>query len=165
MADSVARRGAAPGRLGRAIPAGSPSAQRRYLSFLVAGITMGMDLAAVQEVAEVPPMCRIPRPAGAAEYLAVVRGRAVLVVDLRRRLGLVNPVTDQRTRLIVTAGLARPWALLVDAATEVLTVDAIPPDTEASPGAGLRADLFAGSIPAHGRRLFLPDLGKVLGSP
>lgn len=135
---------------------------RRYLCFTVAGIPMAMDLAAVQEVVAVPPLVRVPRPAGPAESLAVVRGRAVLVVDLRKRLGLVNPVMDNRTRLIVTAGQPRPWAFLVDAATEVLALEAQAPESDASPGAGLRADLFAGSLEAGGSRIFLPDFAKVL---
>ncbi len=125
---------------------------------------MAMDLAAVQEVVGVPSLFRIPHPAGPAEGLAVVRGRVVLVVDLRRRLGLVNPVTDGRTRLIVTAGLPRPWAFLVDAVTEVLGLDAAAPEAGAVPGAGLRADLFAGSLEVGGSRVFVPDLAKILSS-
>ncbi|HEY7677645.1 MAG TPA: chemotaxis protein CheW [Candidatus Methylomirabilis sp.] len=165
------RRLALPGRggavqRGRARPGAPPAAPgaslRRYLCFTVAGIPMAMDLATVQEVVEVPPIFRIPRPAGPAEHLAVVRGRMVLVVDLRRRLGLVNPVTDARTRLIVTAGQARPWAILVDSATEVLTLEATAPEAGAAPGAGLRADFFAGSLEVGGGRIFVPDFAKVL---
>jgi len=154
--------GAVRGRAA-AVPPRPPVA--RYLSFVVAGVPMAMDLAAVREVVEVPPRFPIPRPAGAAESLAVVRDRVVLVVDLRRRLGLVNPVTDQRTRLIVTAGLAHPWAFLVDAATGILATGPEAPDAEAAPGAGLRADLFAGSLEAQGARVFLPDFSKILSTP
>jgi len=154
-----ARGAAGPG------PAGPPVPPRRYLCFLVAGIPMAMDLGAVQEVVEVPPLTRIPRPAGSAEHLAVVRDRVVLVVDLRKRLGLVNPVTDHRARLIVTAGQARPWAFLVDAATEILTQEAAAPDDQGAPAAGLRPDLFAGSLEVRGNRILLPDLVKVLAAP
>jgi len=153
----------ARGRPG-ASPAAPGATLRRYLCFTVAGIPMAMDLAAVQEVVEVPPVSRIPRAAGPAEHLAVVRGRMVLVVDLRKRLGLVNPLTDARTRLIVTAGQPRPWAILVDSATEILTLDAAPPEADAVPGAGIRADLFAGSLEVGGGRIFVPDLAKVLSS-
>lgn len=126
---------------------------------------MAMDLGGVQEVVEVPPLTRIPRPVGPAEHLAVVRDRVVLVVDLRVRLGLVNPVTDQRARLIVTAGQARPWAFLVDAATEILTQEAAAPGDAGAPAAGLRPDLFAGSLEVRGDRILLPDLVKVLAAP
>ena len=94
-----------------------------------------------------------------------MRGRVLLVVDLRKRLGLVNPVTDERTRLIVTAGQPRPWAFLVDAATEILALEAAAPEAGAAPGAGLRADLFAGSLEVGGGRVFVPDFGKVLSGP
>jgi len=123
---------------------------------------MAMDLAGVQEVVALPPLFRIPRPAGPAEDLAVVRGRVVLVVDLRKRLGLVNPVTDQYARLIVTTGQPRPWAFLVDAATEILALETAAPEEGAAPGAGLRADLFAGSLEVGGSRVFVPDFAKVL---
>lgn len=157
------RGGGGPG--GRTDPGIFPTAVVRYLRFTVAGIPMAMDLAAVQEVTGVPPLFRIPRPAGPAEHLAVVRGRALLVVDLRVRLGLVNPVTDDRTRLIITAGQPRPWAFLVDAVTEVLALEAAAPEAGQAPGAGLRADLFAGSLQVGGSRVFVPDFAKVLTVP
>ncbi len=161
---------------GRALPRGRPGAARlqpagpqgpahRYLCFLVAGVPMAMDLTAVQEVVEVPPFSRIPRPAGAAEHFAVVRDRLVLVVDLRKRLGLVNPVTDQQTRLIITAGLSRPWAFMVDAATEVLSLAAGAAEGQGAPGGGFRSELFAGSLEVRGSRVLLPDFAKLLGGP
>lgn len=154
---------ASPRPRGVAAPPRPPRA--RYLSFVVAGVPMAMDLAAVREVVEVPSIFPIPRPASAAEGLAVIRDRVVLVVDLRRRLGLINPVIDHRTRLIVSVGLARPWAFLVDAATGILAAGAEAPEPEATPGGGLRADLFAGSLEAEGARIFLPDFSKILAAP
>jgi purine-binding chemotaxis protein CheW len=126
---------------------------------------MAMDLTAVQEVIEVPPLSRIPRPAGAADRFAVVRGRVLLVVDLRKRLGLVNPGMDQQTRLIVTAGHSRPWAFVVDTATEILSLGAGAFEGQGTPGAGFRSELFAGSLEVRGSRVLLPDFARLLGNP
>lgn len=150
----------------RAAPPRPAAPQPQYLCFTVGSVPMAMDLLAVREVVEVPPLARIPRPAGPADSLAAVRGRVVLVVDLRKRLlNLVNPVTDGRARLIVTAGLARPWAFLVDAVTEILALEAEPPAAAATPASELRGELLAGSLEVRGTRVLVPDWAKVLAPP
>jgi chemotaxis signal transduction protein len=135
---------------------------QRYLCFLAADLSLAIPVDLVAEVASMPPITRVPRPAHYIEGLATLRGRTVPVVDLRKLLGLVNPVTDQHTRMIVA--LPRPQAgpvgFIVDSVGEILSVG------EAEAAAPLSVPwvaegLLAGAFEIQGRQVLLPDLAKI----
>ena len=96
----------------------------RYLCFLVADLSLAIPVDRVAEVASVPPITRIPRPARHIEGLTTLRGRIVPVVDLRKRFGLVNPVTDHHTRMILAlpGPQCEPVGFIVDSVGEILSV-------------------------------------------
>ena len=66
---------------------------KRYLAFTVADLALAIQLDQVFEVIEVPSITKVPRPARHIEGLANLRGKTIPVVDLRKRLGLINPLT------------------------------------------------------------------------
>lgn len=135
---------------------------QRYLCFLVAELSLVIPVDQVAEVASVPPITKIPRPARHIEGLASWRGRTIPVVDLRKRLGLVNPVTDHHTRMIVALPGARgePVGFIVDSAGEILSV------SEAEGAAPVSVPwvaegLLAGALEVQGRQVLVPDLAKI----
>jgi purine-binding chemotaxis protein CheW len=135
---------------------------QRYLCFLAADLSLAIPVDLVAEVASVPPITRIPRPARHIEGLATLRGRTVPVVDLRKRFGLVNPVTDHRTRMILALPRPQdgPVGFIVDSVGEILSVG------EAEGAAPVSvpwvADgLLAGAFEIQGRQVLLPDLAKI----
>ncbi len=134
----------------------------RYLCFLVAELSLAIPVDQVAEVAPVPPITRIPRPARHIEGLATLRGRTIPVVDLRKRLGLVNPVTDHHTRMIVALAGPQggPVGLIVDSVGEILSLgeaeDAVPASVP-----WVAEGLLAGALEVQGRQLLLPDLARI----
>lgn len=135
---------------------------RRYLCFLVADLSLALPVDQVAEVAPVPPITRIPRPARHIEGLATLRGRTIPVVDLRKRLGLVNPVTGHDTRMIVAMAGDRgePTGFIVDSVGEILSVGEA---EDASPVSvpWVAEGLLTGALEVQGRQLLLPDLAKL----
>jgi len=136
---------------------------KRYLAFTVADLALAIQLDQVFEVVEVPPITRVPRPARHIEGLANLRGKTVPVVDLRKRLGLINPVTTGQARMIIAlpGGRGEPMGFIVDSVGEILSVG------EAEAPAGVTAPwvderLVAGTLQVHGRPVLLPDLVKIL---
>jgi len=139
-----------------------PALMQRYLCVLVADLTLAIPVDLVAEVASLPPITKIPRPAHHIEGLVTVRGRTIPVVDLRKRLGLVNPVIDHRTRMVVAlpAPQGEPVGFIVDSVGEILSVgEAEGPVPASVPW--VAEGLLAGAFEVQGRRVLLPDLAKI----
>jgi purine-binding chemotaxis protein CheW len=135
----------------------------RYLRFTVADLNLAIQLDQVYEVGEVPPLTKVPRPARHIEGLANLRGKPVPVVDMRKRLGIVNPATGGTRRMIVAlpAGRGGPVGFIVDSVGEILSVG----DSEApgpTPPPWVDERFLAGTVEVHGQPVLLPDLVKIL---
>ena len=136
---------------------------KRFLAFTVADLVLAIQLDQVVEVVEVPPITKVPRPARHIEGLANLRGKTVPVVDLRKRLGLINPVTTSHARMIVAlpGGRGEPMGFIVDSVGEILSVgEAEGPARVTAPWVDER--LLAGTLEVHGRPVLLPDLVKIM---
>ncbi len=134
----------------------------RYLCFRAADLFLALPVARIAEVAPVPVITRIPRPAPHIEGLAIRHGRAFPVMDLRKRLGLVNPAIDHRTRLVVAIldGMSGAMGFIVDAVGEILTLGE---DGEAvsAPAPHPPDEIRQRVVEVGGRQVFLPDLARL----
>ena len=134
----------------------------RYLCFFVADLSLAIPVDQVAEVAPIPPITRIPRPAPHIEGLATLRGKAIPVMDLRKRLGLVNPATDHHTRMIVASPGTwdGPMGFIVDSVGEILSAGEV--GVAATSSFPWVADgLLHRVIEVQGRQVFLPDLARL----
>jgi purine-binding chemotaxis protein CheW len=136
---------------------------QRFLCFTVADLALAIHLDQVAEVAPLPQITRIPRPARHIEGLVSLRGRPIPVVDLRKRLGLVNPATGGTARMIVAlpGGRDEPLGLIVDSVGEILSV-AGAESPSGDPAPWFDECLLLGALEVQGRRVFLPDLAKIV---
>jgi purine-binding chemotaxis protein CheW len=135
----------------------------RYLRFTVADLNLAIQLDQVYEVVEVPPITKVPRPARHIEGLANLRGKTVPVVDLRKRLGIVNPATGGTRRMIIAlpAGRSELLGFIVDSVGEILSVG----ESEAparTPPPWVDERLVAGTVEVHGQPVLLADLVKIM---
>ncbi len=138
---------------------------KQYLAFTVADLALAIQLDQVAEVVEVPTITKIPRPARHVEGLANVRGKAIRVVDLRKRLGLVNPETSHLARMIVALpeGRGESLGFIVDSVGEILSVGEAEGPTRL-PAPWIDEGVLAGALEVQGRRVFLPNLAKIMES-
>lgn len=135
---------------------------QRYLAFTVAELNLAIPVDQVFEVAPVPPLTRIPRPARHIEGLATLRGRPLPVMDLRKRLGLVNPVMSRHTRMIVAwpGGRRQLLGLIVDSVGEILSVGEVEGPARI-PASWVDEGLLIGALDIQGQPVLLPDLVKI----
>ena len=134
-----------------------------FVKFRVGEAEYVMPASAVLELESFTGATPVP---GAPPYLRgllTVRGRVVPAIDLRVRFGLaaLDPTLD--TRVVVGQVGKRVVGLVVDAAREVVSIDAEafrpPPDVIAEQTQG-----FVRSIAETGQRLvMLLDFPKVIG--
>jgi purine-binding chemotaxis protein CheW len=91
-----------------------------YLAFVLAGDTYAVRISVVGEILRPPPITEVPRAPSPIIGVVSVRGRLVTVMDLRRRLSLVESPLDAKSRiLLVEIGADEHVGLVVD---EVLSV-------------------------------------------
>ena len=115
---------------GRGAPA-APETERgtqafqRFLIFQLGDETYGLDIGAVEEVTAMPEqLSRVPKAPAYVLGVMPLRGRAVPVIDQRRRFGLSDFAGSARPRVIVTQVGDLVAGFAVDAVTEILELPA-----------------------------------------
>ena len=141
MADLV-RRAKAPGPLKRSRQQ-DRGPRTEYLAFMLNGDIYGAPVALIREILKPPPLTPVPRAPHHIIGIVSVRGQLVTVVDLRRRLHLVEGPNSRKTRiLLVDATGGEVMGALVD---EVLQVYRLA-DSEIEPAAVALGGETGGSI-------------------
>ena len=97
---------------------------QRLLTFRLDGAAYALPVERVREIVRIRPITPIPRVPEEVRGVISLRGEILQVVDLRRRLGLELLEPGRSSRVIVVHdGDGRVAGLLVDAVTEVISVD------------------------------------------
>jgi purine-binding chemotaxis protein CheW len=113
FADSLERREAAA-------PAAPPERPESWVTFELAGELYALPVARIQEIQRAGGITRVPHAPPPVRGIANLRGKVLVVVDLRQRLGLLPVAADERSRILVVSSRERSLGLLVDAAHQVL---------------------------------------------
>jgi len=103
----------------------------QYCTFELGGLLLGLEAKLVQEVLRSQPVTEVPLAPHAVCGLMNMRGQIVLVVDLRRRLGLPEPPSDARRVNVLVRTDDGLVSLLVDRVGDVLEIS--PDDFEPVP--------------------------------
>ena len=130
----------------------------QLLTFELEGAPYALPVECVREIVRIRPITPVPRMPEDVRGVISLRGEIVQVLDLRRRLGLERVEAGRRSRVIVVhGGDGRVAGLLVDAVTEVLSVE----NDALCPASG-----EAGSVETlcvrNGEFVSLVDLDRVL---
>ncbi|HET9934660.1 MAG TPA: chemotaxis protein CheW [Polyangiaceae bacterium] len=103
----------------------------QFCTFELGSLLLGLEAKLVQEVLRAQPVTEVPLAPHAVRGLMNMRGQIVLVVDLRRRLGLPEPVGDVRRVNVLVRTEDGLVSLLVDRVGDVLEIS--PEEFEAVP--------------------------------
>lgn len=103
----------------------------QFCTFELGTLLLGLEAKLVQEVLRAQPVTEVPLAPHAVRGLMNMRGQIVLVVDLRRRLGLPEPPSETRRVNVLVRTDDGLVSLLVDRVGDVLEID--PQDFEAIP--------------------------------
>jgi purine-binding chemotaxis protein CheW len=98
----------------------------QYLTFIIAGETCAVEIRNVESVLENSELSLVPGSPDYVSGLLNLRGEAVPVVDVKRKLGLGTAVTGVDSSIIVLSfdegGKKRLVGALVDAVCEVIDI-------------------------------------------
>ena len=125
----------------------------------------GVDISQIQEIIRMVEITRVPRTPAFVEGVINLRGQLIPIVDLRTRFGMERAAPTKSSRIIVTDIGTKRIGMIVDSASEVLTIplDAI----EQAPDiiAGVDADYLQGVGKLGERLIILLDLTMVISGP
>lgn len=94
----------------------------QWLTFRLEGGEYALDIRDVIEVLSMVALAPMPQTQPWLAGMLNLRGHVMPVIDLRRRLGLAPRPYGLDTPIIVVRQAGRPIGLIVDEATEVLTL-------------------------------------------
>jgi purine-binding chemotaxis protein CheW len=138
----------------------------KYLTFILGGNGYGIPILKVREIIRLLEITPIPRMPDYVRGVINLRGRIVPVIDLRMKLGLPNPVTTNRTCIVVThvniGNISKLMGLIVDALEEVYQINA--EDIEPAPdfGQGTTNGHIQNMAKAKGQVKALLDIDRII---
>src|SRR5436309_14029824 len=107
----------------------------QVVGFRIGNETYGVRIASVREIVRVPEITAVPSAPELIEGVINLRGKIIPVMDLRKRFGQTEIISDKRNRILVVELENKLIGLIVNAASEVLK---IPPSEVDSPARSSR---------------------------
>ncbi len=124
----------------------------------------GVSILNVQEIHNLTDITRVPFSADFIKGVINLRGSVLPVIDLKQRLGLAESEYTDSTRIITVNVDDLLVGMLVDAVTEVLTINSKPIDTKkAINEKDIKYISGIGNI--DGRLIIMLNLREILGLP
>ena len=143
----------------------APTALREFLAFKLGAEEYGIDILRVQEIRSYEKPTRI---AGTPEFIKGVinlRGVIVPIVDLRIKLRMDSVHYDAFTVVIVLNIGRRVMGVVVDAVSDVITLQSEQLRPPPPFSAGLAGDHLLALAAVEQRMLILLDIDKLMSSP
>jgi len=137
----------------------------QVVGFRIGEETFGVRIGSVREIVRVPEITTVPNAQDTIEGVINLRGKIIPVIDLRKRFGQTQIVTDKKNRILVVELDGKLVGLIVNSASEVLK---IPPSDIESPGsvfADNESSYVTGVGKLKGRLIILLDISKLLHRP
>ena len=125
----------------------------------------GVSILNVQEIRNLTDITRVPFSADFIKGVINLRGSVLPVIDLKQRLGLAEmPYTDS-TRIVTVTIDDLHVGMLVDAVTEVLTLENRPIDTKKAINNKEGSRFLSGIGNIDGRLIIMLNLPEIIGLP
>ena len=135
------------------------------VGFRIGNETYGVRIGSVREIVRVPEITSVPSAPDLIEGVINLRGKIIPVMDLRKRFGQTEIISDRKNRILVVELENKLIGLIVNAASEVLK---IPPSEVDSPGSVFaegESGYVTGVGKLKGRLIILLDIAKLLQRP
>lgn len=139
-------------------------ATRQLVGFVIGEEMFGVDILSVQEIIRDATITAIPDSPGFLEGVINLRGSIIPVIDLRKRLKLVEKAdSDSSVWIVILVVEGRVTGFIVDRVTKVLNVPArsIKPAPDIVV-AGLSSQYIRGVCKLDQRLLVLLDFSRIL---
>ena len=134
-------------------------------TFHIGAEEYGVDISQIQEIIRMVEVTRVPRTPDFMDGVINLRGQLIPIVDLRTRFGMERVAPTKATRIIVTDIGTKRVGIVVDSATEVVTIPIESIEEPPEMIAGVGADYLQGVGKIGDRLVILLDLTMVIADP
>ncbi|MEE8470978.1 MAG: chemotaxis protein CheW [Dehalococcoidia bacterium] len=138
--------------------------ETQLVVFQLASEEYGIDFAAVREILRTQAIARLPGTPGFVDGVIDVRGKAIPVLDMRKRLEVAVTEKTKESRIIVVDIGGQEVGMGVDAVTEVLRVPADSVELPSSVLTTSESAFLMGIVKVENRPIMLLDLDKLLSA-
>ncbi len=125
----------------------------------------GLSILNVQEIRNLTDITRVPFSADFIKGVINLRGSVLPVIDLKQRLGLEQMPYTEKTRIVTVTVDDWHVGMLVDAVTEVITIEDKPVDPKKSINVKEQGKFISGIGNMDGRLIIMLDLHEIIGIP
>ncbi len=136
--------------------------QRELISFRTGKQYFCVDIMAVREIRGWTPATAMPQAPNFVLGVVNLRGTVLPIIDLGVRLGLGPTEPTARSAIIVTDIGGQYVGLLVDAVTDILTVDVEALQPTPDIGSSTTREFVVGLLPSDDRLISLLSLERIV---
>ena len=138
--------------------------ETQVVAFKLLDEEYGVSILNVQEIRNLTDITRVPFAADFIKGVINLRGSVLPVIDLKQRLGLAEAPYTEKTRIVTVTVDELHVGMLVDAVTEVMTIDNKPIDSKKAINAK-DARFLSGIGNVEGRLIIMLNLEDIVGMP
>ena len=147
--------------------ADAPDGKTQYLTFMLGGEMLALDILCVREILEYGDLTGVPMMPVCIRGVINLRGAVVPVVDLSARFGRASTPVTKRTCIVIcetAGGEGMVIGLVVDAVNAVLDIAASEVEPPPTFGASIRSEFIEGIGKVNGKFVVLLAIEHVLSS-
>jgi purine-binding chemotaxis protein CheW len=142
--------------------ADSKALSSQYVTFLLGGETYGISILKLNEIIAYQECTTIPNVPGFIKGVLNLRGIVVPVIDLRERFSMEAKEYDQFTVIMILDVAGRIMGLIVDAVSDVITLNREDIKPRPSFSAGVSTTFIQGMGVKDKKFIILLDVDKIL---
>ncbi|GAB4387937.1 MAG: chemotaxis protein CheW [Thermodesulfovibrionales bacterium] len=137
----------------------------QLVTFNLGNEEYAVDILKVQEINRMSDIAKVPNAPPYLEGVINLRGRVIPVVNLRKRFGLGEKESDERSRIMIMDLQGTTMGLVVDSVSEVLripsgTVEPTPPIAS-----DVGTEFIRGIAKLEDRLIILIDMDSLIDRP
>jgi len=138
--------------------------EQQMVVFTLGEENYGIDIFQINEIIRLPEVTSIPRTENHMRGLVNLRGKTIPVIDLNKRFGQFSKEDGDDTRIIVVDSTDGVVGIVVDAVSEVITLE--PNQIEPAPAlvAGQDCQFVKGVAKTENGLITLIDLNLILAA-
>jgi len=135
---------------------------KQFVIYQLAGEQFGVDIAAVESIIKMQEIAAVPQVPEFVEGVTNLRGEVLPVIDLRKRFEIPAADDSEEERIVVVEIDGQNVGMIVDAVTEVLTLDEDAIEAPSALVIGSSVDFITGIAKVEEQLVTIIDLRMVL---